>query len=253
MQSSPPSLGTENQHPFQVDSRREIIALMRGLKESNQFISMMISGGAEIFITTVIDVDDTNNLLVIDCAPGQLANQRMIEAPRVYFEGLLDKISIQFSSSSIQNTSIDGRPALQLAIPTSLIRLQRREYYRINTPLSNPIRCTIPLDEDTGIESVQISLVDISCGGIALLDDRKILGNEIGTIYENCKIDLPATGMINVSLQIRSTQDLILLNGKSNRRLGCQFINLSSAVLASIQRYIMKLERERNAKLAGRI
>ncbi|MCX7219323.1 MAG: flagellar brake protein [Burkholderiales bacterium] len=155
MQSSPPSLGTENQHPFQVDSRREIIALMRGLKESNQFISMMISGGAEIFITTVIDVDDTNNLLVIDCAPGQLANQRMIEAPRVYFEGLLDKISIQFSSSSIQNTSIDGRPALQLAIPTSLIRLQRREYYRINTPLSNPIRCTIPLDEDTGIESVQ--------------------------------------------------------------------------------------------------
>ena len=253
MQSSPPSLGTENQHPFQVDSRREIIALMRGLKESNQFISMMISGGAEIFITTVIDVDDTNNLLVIDCAPGKLANQRMIEAPRVYFEGLLDKISIQFSSSSIQGTSIDGRPALQLAIPTSLIRLQRREYYRINTPLSNPIRCTIPLDEDTGIESVQISLVDISCGGIALLDDRKILSNEIGTIYENCKIDLPTTGMINVSLQIRSTQDLILLNGKSNRRLGCQFINLSSAVLASIQRYIMKLERERNAKLAGRI
>ncbi|MFZ6748232.1 flagellar brake protein [Undibacterium sp. Ren11W] len=253
MQSSPPSLGTENQHPFQVDSRREIIALMRGLKDNNQFISMMISDGAEIFITTVIDVDDTNNSLIIDCAPGQLANQRMIEAPRVYFEGLLDKISIQFSSSSIQNTSVDGRPALKLAIPTSLIRLQRREYYRINTPLSNPIRCVIPLDEETGIENVQISLVDISCGGIALLDDRKMLGNEIGKIYQNCKIDLPSTGIITVDLQIRSTQDLILLNGKSNRRLGCQFINLSSGVLASIQRYIMKLERERNAKLAGRI
>lgn len=252
MQSTPPALGTENQSPFQVDSRREIIALLRGLKESNQLISMMINGGSEIFITSVLDLDDVNNTVTIDSAPGQLSNQRIVEAPRVFFEGLLDRISIQFSSSSIQRSNFENRPALQFAIPVSMIRLQRREYYRINTPLSNPIRCIVPLDEDTGLDSVQLSLVDISCGGIALLDDRRILDNNIGTIYQNCKIELPVTGLITVALEIRSSQDLILLNGKTNRRLGCQLSNLSSAVLASIQRYIMKLERERNAKLTGR-
>lgn len=253
MQSSPPALGTENQSPFQVDSRREIIALLRGLKESNQLISMMINGGSEIFITSVLDLDDVNNTVTIDSAPGQLSNQRIVEAPRVFFEGLLDKISIQFSSSSIQRTTFENRPALQFAIPVSLIRLQRREYYRINTPLSNPIRCIVPLKEDTGFDSVQLSLVDISCGGIALLDDRRILDNTIGKMYDHCEIELPVTGLINVALQIRSSQDLILLNGKTNRRLGCQLSNLPSTVLASIQRYIMKLERERNAKLTGRI
>ncbi|CAN5794757.1 hypothetical protein BH11PSE12_BH11PSE12_02410 [soil metagenome] len=254
MQSTPPALGTENQSPFQVDSRREIIALLRGLKESNQLISMMINGGSEIFITSVLDLDDSNNTVTIDSAPGQLSNQRIVEAPRVFFEGLLDRISIQFSSSSIQRTTFEDRPALQLAIPVSLIRLQRREYYRINTPLSNPIHCIAPLEEqEIGIDSVQLSLVDISCGGIALLDDRRILENEIGKVYEKCKINLPVTGIIEVALQIRNSQDLILLNGKTNRRLGCQFINLSSTVLASIQRYIMKLERERNAKITGRI
>ncbi len=257
MQSTPPALGTENQSPFQVDSRREIIALLRGLKESNQLISMMINGGSEIFITSVLDLDDGNNTVTIDSAPGQLSNQRIVEASRVFFEGLLDRISIQFSSSSIQRTTFEGRPALQLAIPVSLIRLQRREYYRINTPLSNPIHCIAPLEDaeigSDSIGNVKLSLVDISCGGIALLDDRRVLENEIGKVYDKCKINLPVTGVVEVTLQIRNSQDLILLNGKTNRRLGCQFINLSGTVLASIQRYIMKLERERNAKITGRI
>lgn len=251
MHSAPPVLGTENQSPFQVDSRREIIALLRGLKDSNQLISMMINGGSEVFITSILDVDDGNNTVIIDSAPGQLANQRIVEAPRVSFEGLLDRISIQFSSSGVQRAIFENRPALQFAIPVSLIRLQRREYYRINTPLSTPIRALVPLGSDEGIAIHKLSLVDISCGGIAVLDDKKILDSTIGTTYEHCKVDLPAIGMLDVTLQIRNSQDLILLNGKTNRRLGCQFIHMSNSVLTSIQRYIMKLERERNAKLTG--
>ncbi|PXX46742.1 flagellar brake protein [Undibacterium pigrum] len=251
MPSSPPSLGTENQSPFQVDSRREIIGLLRGLKESKQLISMLINSGSEVFITSILDVDDSTDLVIIDSAPGQLANQRIIEAPRVSFEGLLDKISIQFSSSNLERIIFEDRPALQFAIPTNMIRLQRREYYRINTPLSNPIRAMIPVQLEDRHETLKLALVDISCGGIAILDERKVLDSTIGVIYEHCKMELPTIGLVDVVLQVRNSQDLVLLNGKSNRRLGCQFINMSNSVLASIQRYIMKLERERNAKLTG--
>lgn len=252
MQSLHPALGTENQSSFLVESRREVIALLRGLKEKNQLISMMINEGSEVFITSVLDLDDVNNSLTIDSAPSQAANQRIVEAPRIFFEGLLDKISIQFSTSSMQRTTFDGRPALQCGIPVSMIRLQRRENYRINTPLTNPIRCLVPLDSNAEFESIKFSLVDISCGGVAILDERKMLDNSIGRLYENCQIDLPGIGKIDLVLQVRNSQELILLNGKTNRRIGCQFINVSSAVLASVQRYIMKLERERNTKLTGK-
>lgn len=252
MQSLHPALGTENQSSFLVESRREVMALLRGLKEHKQLISMMINEGSEVFITSVLDLDDANNTVTFDSAPNPAANQRIIEASRVFFEGLLDRISIQFSTSSIQRLNFDGRPALQCGIPTNMIRLQRRENYRINTPLSNPIRCLIPLEAGSEFDSAKFSLVDISCGGIAMLDERKILDNTIGKIYDNCQIDLPGIGKIDLSLQVRNSQDLILLNGKTNRRIGCQFINVSSAILASVQRYIMKLERERNAKLTGK-
>ncbi len=252
MQSLHPALGTENQSSFLVESRREVIALLRGLKEHKQLISMMINEGSEVFITSVLDLDDANNTVTFDSAPNPAANQRITEASRVFFEGLLDRISIQFSTSSIQRLNFDGRPALQCGIPTNMIRLQRRENYRINTPLSNPIRCLIPLEAGSEFDSAKFSLVDISCGGIAMLDERKILDNTIGKIYDNCQIDLPGIGKIDLILQVRNSQDLILLNGKTNRRIGCQFINVSSAILASVQRYIMKLERERNAKLTGK-
>jgi len=250
MQSSPP-LGTENQSPYQVDSRREIISLLRGLRDSNQLISMLINNGSEVFITSILEVDDTNNIVIIDSASSQLANQRVVEAPRVSFEGLLDKIGIQFSSSGVQRCVFEARPALQFSIPTKLIPLQRREYYRINTPLSTPLLALIPVQVGERTETAKLTLVDISCGGIAVLDEKKLLDNTTGLTYEHCKLDLPTIGMVDVVLQVRNSQDLILLNGKTNRRVGCQFINMSNTVLASIQRYIMKLERERNAKLTG--
>lgn len=251
MSSTFPSLGTENQSPYQVESRREIISLLRGFKEQNQLISIMLNNGDEIFISSVLEVDDSNNTLIIDCVPGEEANQHVVEASSVFFDGLLDRISIQFSSSRLQKTTFEARPALQMPIPTHMIRLQRRENYRINTPVSNPIRATMPVEVDGNIEHVKFSLVDISCGGIAILDDRRILRVDQHDIYQDCLVDIPGIDVIDLTLEIRNSQDLILLNGKTNRRVGCAFVNLSSRTLATVQRYIMKLERERNAKITG--
>lgn len=251
MQRNLPSLGTENQSPYQVESRREILALLKGFKEKNQLISMMINGGSEVFITSVLHVDDANNLLIIDSAPDNQANQRIIEASAVFFDGLLDRISIQFSSSRVQRIQYENRPALQMPIPASLIRLQRRENYRINTPVSKPVKCHIPMLVDEVSREHKFSLVDISCGGIALLDDQHVLEIAVGKNYEHCFIDLPGGDAIELSLQIRNSQELILLNGRTTRRVGCAFLNLSSRDLTSVQRYIMKLERERNAKMTG--
>lgn len=251
MQANIPSLGTENQSPYQVESRREILALLKGFKEKNQLISMMINGGSEVFITSVLYVDDANNLLIIDSAPNNQANQRIIEASSVFFDGLLDRISIQFSSSRVQRIQYENRPALQMPIPVSLIRLQRRENYRINTPLSKPVKCHIPITVDDIKKDYKFSLVDISCGGIALLDDHHILELSVGKDYANCIIDLPGVEAIELGLQIRNAQELILLNGRATRRVGCAFVKLSSRDLTSVQRYIMKLERERNAKMTG--
>ncbi|PRC90775.1 flagellar brake protein [Solimicrobium silvestre] len=246
-----PVLGTENQSPYQVDSRKEIILLLRSLQENKQLINMIIHDGNEVIITAILKVDDDNNNIIFDCASTESANQRLIEAPRVYFEAALNKIGIQFSSSSVSRCNFMGSPSLCCTIPSSLIRLQRREYYRINTPHTHPLICVVNVPEENGGGKINLPLVDISCGGVAMLDDQRVLNVDFGTLYNDCKIDLPGIGLVNITLQVRNSQNLLLMNHKTSRRIGFQFIDLSKTMMAQIQKLITKIERERNSRQSG--
>jgi len=54
-----------------------------------------------------------------------------------------------------------------------------------------------------------------------------------------------------VTLQVRNSQNLLLMNHKTTRRIGFQFIDLGPAVMAQIQKVIIKIERERNSRQSG--
>ena len=241
----------ENWHDFEVESRREIIALLRSIGEKNQLIRMLIHGESDVCVTSILDVAPDSNTLILDCSINREQNQRIVAAKRISFETTLDKIRILFSADSVQETTFQNSPALKTAIPASLIRLQRREYYRMATPVSNPVRALIPMPDELGGGTNVFPLADISCGGIAILDNKLLLGNTIGHNYPACRIDLPDVGTVVTTLQIRNSLDLTLLNSKTNRRLGCEFVDISRGNLANVQRYITKLERERNARIAG--
>jgi hypothetical protein len=83
------------------------------------------------------------------------------------------------------------------------------------------------------------------------VDEAKVLDNTVGRIYKNCRIALPGGTMIVANLEVRNSQDTTLVNGKTIRRMGCLFVDLPKPMMAAVQRYITKLEREQNAKSTG--
>jgi len=241
----------EDWHDFEVGSRREIVALLRQIGEKNQLIRMLIKGEADVCVTSILAVDEDSGTVVLDRSVDRAQNERIVAAGRVKCETSLDRIRILFGADGLATTTWRGEPALRADIPPTLIRLQRREYYRMPTPVSNPVRALVPVPIDAGGGMGVFPLHDISVGGIALLDNKLQLGAGIGRVIEGCRIELPEIGPIATSLEIRNWLDLTLLNHKTSRRLGCQFVDISRGGLAAVQRYITKLERERNAKLAG--
>ncbi|RJG15588.1 flagellar brake protein [Massilia cavernae] len=244
--------GRENWHDYRIESRKEIIALLRNIGDKNQLVSMLVRGQPEACVTSVLAVEPDSGMLYLDCSINSEQNRRIAAAPRISFETSLDKIRILFvAENGVEATTHGGGPAFRMPIPDSLIRLQRREYYRMPTPVSNPVRAVIPMPFELGGGVNVFPLADISCGGIAILDNKLLLGNTIGHNYEGCKIELPEIGTVTTTLQIRNSLDITLLNSKTNRRLGCEFVDISRGNLANVQRYITKLERERNARLAG--
>lgn len=251
MASDHPLHEIENWHNYQIQSRREIIALLRTIESKNQLVRLLINGEADVAVTSILDVDADNDEVVIDCSINREQNARIIAARRLTFETTLDKIRILFTVDGVDNCQFEGRPAFSFEVPASLVRLQRRELYRMETPVTNPVRCVIAFPSDLGGGSHAFPLADISGGGIAILDEKMILDNTIGRVYDDCRIDLPTLGTVTTALQIRSSHDMKLLNGKVNRRLGCQFRDIPRQMLDRVQRYITKLERDRNSRLNG--
>ncbi len=247
----PDNIRDEELSPYQVHSRREIMSLLRALGEQRQSITMLVNGGSEAIVTSVLEVDEDTNTLFIDCSANAALNRRITESENISFETVLDSIRILFFAADVRECVHDDLPALSLPVPTSLIRLQRREYYRVPTPIANPVRCTIQLPKEAGGETVTVTLQNVSGGGIAIVDEKKVLDNTIGLTYQDCKIQLPGNTVVVTSLQVRNSHDFTLPNGKFVRRIGCTFIELPPTMLAAIQRYITKLEREQNARTGG--
>ncbi|MES2935517.1 MAG: flagellar brake protein [Pseudomonadota bacterium] len=243
--------GKEEKNPYQIYSRKEILQLLNAIKERQQLVRMIIGGGAHVVVTSILDIDLNDNVVVVDCAHSQIVNQHFLNAEKITFETTLDRIGIVFSVAAAEACMYEERPALLIEIPASLVRMQRREFYRVSTPIATPLHCTLPLPPELGTGIAVLPLVDISCGGLALMDERKMLDVAVGRVYKNCRIDLHGVGVALATLEVRYSQEVTLLNNKPSRRIGCAFVNLPKSTLTSVQRYIMKLERERNAKEAG--
>jgi c-di-GMP-binding flagellar brake protein YcgR len=241
----------ENWHDYRVESRREIVALLRQISEKHQLVRMLVNGEADVAVTSILEVDPDNDTFMLDRSIERDQNRRIAAAGKISCETSLDKIRILFKVENVREVQYDNSTALEADIPETLVRLQRREFYRMATPVTHPVLVVVPLPEELGGGSATFPLADISCGGIAFLDNKLQLGNAAGRTLEGCRLDLPDVGPVVTNLEIRNMQDVTLLNNKTARRFGCMFSGISRGNLGNVQRYITKLERERNARLAG--
>jgi hypothetical protein len=67
----------------------------------------------------------------------------------------------------------------------------------------------------------------------------------VGSTYPGCRIELPGVGTLELTLGIQSLFEVTLKNGAKSLRSGCQFVNLHPSMETLIQRYILRLERDR--------
>ena len=111
----------ENWHDYEVASRREIVALLRGICDKKQLIRMLINGEADVCVTSILDVDPDANAVYLDVSVNRDQNQRILAATHVLeCETSLDKIRIIFGASGISQVEYRGGPALKVALPESL-------------------------------------------------------------------------------------------------------------------------------------
>lgn len=237
----------DDESRFQIHSRTEIGFILKGAMAAGEMVSTHFSGGRESFVTALLAVDSKQGFCILDAASDPAMNRRLCASDRVAFVSRHDKIKIRWEVNLVAPATFEGRPALRTGLPETLLKFQRREFYRAETPVVRPVKCSIPLD---GGKLIQANLFDISLGGVGLNGFPEDFDLEIGRDLPGCTITLPEIGVISVTLQIRNALDVTLRDGRVGRRAGCMFLRPPPGTETLVQRYIIRLERERRSKLA---
>ena len=234
---------------FAVTQPAEIAFVLKRVMQNRQMVTAYINGSADFTLTSLLDVLPESGEVILDVSSDSAANRRLLAAKKILFVTSHDQVKVKLRANEIREVMHEGRPALRIPLPGTLVRIQRREHYRIATPITKPLICTLPLpDRGPGVQAETIVL-DISIGGVALMDNHEATGFKIGDIFENCRIGLPEVGTLVVGLEVRNCFDTPLKNGLSFRRCGCKFLNLQAQSENLVQRYIMFLERSRNFRM----
>jgi c-di-GMP-binding flagellar brake protein YcgR len=234
---------------YTLHSRADILFQLRAIQKRKLLVNLDLLGSRQIIVTSVLMVNESRNTLILDSARGDALNQELMSGKGAEFVAQLDGVSISFATGPVTWCTYEGLPALRIALPTSLVRLQRREHFRVPMPIANPVKCIVPLTADGDPDPITTHLVDIGCGGVALAETSGRLGPETGRILPDCRLLLPESDTIVTSLEVRNSAQIRLPNGVFQTRLGCQFVDLPKDMAAKLQRFVMDIERARRNSL----
>ena len=235
---------------FLLHNKNEMLPVLKGLYEHVAQITMFFNEGRDMVLTSLVSYDE--NGMVLDFGPSNDLNRRALEAERLFCITQLDKVKIQFLLRGVDRVEIEGRPAFRAKLPENMLRLQRREYFRLTLPITRPLKMVAPMIQADGIKrNMDVEVGDISGGGLAIVNLPKTIPLESGLMVEGCRLDLPEVGLVTANLKVCSIMETKTRSGANLQRAGCEFVKLPGPMSTLIQRYIIKIERERKARESG--
>ena len=244
---------TDTYSKYLLHSRTEILAVLRTMMQKGAMVTAHFDQGQSFLLTALLALTADTRGLILDIGSDDEMNQRALKTNRLILTTVREKVKIQFSLNGLTMTQHEGRPAFLAAVPPTLLRLQRREYFRLSTPIANPIRMTTYLRLDDGSQAfIELPLLDISGGGVGLMvSPEQAAVFSRGDELPDCHMLLPEEGLLVATLSVRNMFDVATRSGSRFVRIGCEFVDVPPARLNMVQRYITRIERERKARLSG--
>lgn len=234
--------GEENQ--FLIQSSKEIQLLLQAIAKNNSFVILYFNDEQRFLKTLLLGANEQG--IWLDVSPNEEENDALLNSDSFTFVTQHHGAKVQFVCHHTLMAVYASHPAFYFPLPQHILRLQRRDYFRINIPFDEPLKCIIPPRSDDE-HQYEVPLKDISLGGVGLVCKGKGIRLQEGALYPDCRIELPNAGTLIATLQVRYLLDLGTLGRTTIRHAGCQFIHLDSRMSVMLQRYIAIIQ----SKLSG--
>ena len=233
---------------FRIRSKKEMQFILQDIAEKDTRVVLYYDGPHNFILTTLLGANEDG--MWLDVGPHAPENKRILHSDEITFVSMHRGVKVQFVTNGIQMASLEGSEVFYLELPDFLIRIQRREFFRLNIPNRTPVKCIIPIkpenpdNPDEPPVMREAPLMDISGGGIGLLCEEHESELLPGRTYPGCRISLPDIGILTVTIAVRNNITFTTHNDMVHKRAGCQFVRLDNQMNILLQRYITILQSE---------
>ncbi|MFZ2405447.1 MAG: flagellar brake protein [Methylobacter sp.] len=228
---------------FSIQNSKQIISHLLLLVKSKCLLSARLGANNESYITTLLGINEKDNTVILDYGPKEELNQHILNAGKMAFDTEYRGIKVSFSGSALKKITYKGDPAFSMPIPKTLYWMQRREYYRVKSPLTKSSYCQLIIE---GKKPVNLKLYDISLTGFAMLNVSKEVSDLLvtGKSVEQCKLILSEAGEGIISFEVCNKYIINPEKVQKIQKIGCRFIKITRQVEEVIQRYMQQIQRE---------
>jgi|GEM_PF-4136514 len=233
---------------YTLSHPRQIRRILREIMKKRVVLSAFIKCGAESFITAIIDADEEE--LLLDVSPDNDLNTRVVAENTLTCQAVVDGVRVQFEVMGIRKTKAQNEDVFITSLPETLIRLQRRDGFRLSVPRrAVKLELTPAEAQADKAPCIDVAVEDISTTGVGFLiecDDIEE-GQDItaGQTLQQCRLELPdESAEATLDLRVRHVREITNSRGEKLLRVGCEFAEIPSRFETRLQRYMFKLERD---------
>lgn len=233
----------EDNKKYRISSKSAIQSILRAVMQNNTLVALHFGHNNDYILTSILAIDPEHQKIIVDFGEAEKLSLIALDTNKVTFVTSHDQSKIQFTCTAISKIQFEDRNAFSIDLPDSILYIKKRQYYQITKSSSSRLKCIIPLPNEHSSGSTEITVHDISCGGITLIEQNSFVNFECGVIYKNCQIDLPGVGTLNIAIRVKNTYKVTLDDGLICKHAGCEFINSPQEMLEMVRQYISKLKQ----------
>lgn len=239
--------------PYLLKNRQEIAFYIERMMKQHCPATAFIEEGPEFFSTTIRQVDHLRQSLAFDPPADEMLPAATLATRGITLIAYLDQIKIQFRLKPVRELQQSECRLLFSPLPDTLLRLQRREHFRIVPPGNAPLSCRI--GTHASLEHGRaLRVADVSFGGLGL-EVPATLADQFppGTLLPDCRLEIPGEGVLNLHLMVHTQGASPSPDDAAWVHLGCEFFKLPMGRLAMIERYVTRVARHKKARESGLI
>jgi len=227
-----------------VTSRSVIVATLHQLKTEHELLSVRVPGCADTASSAILGIKEDQDCYYLDELNLPSTHKAFIDKRKAIIHCRLQGMEIRLPCR-LQKVSSDGGIALyKICIPNRIIRVQRREHFRLRLNSGAIVPVTVPHLEGHRASG---EAFDLSAGGVgAFINTHEIPVR--GQILTGVSIALPQSPSFKANVEIRFARvDEI----HHTLRIGGRFVSLDRNQERVIAHFLAEQQRKRRRHNPG--